>query len=142
MPIKVSAKKRLKVSARRRLENLARTRAYKDAIKAFKKAVSSKDRKAGEKLSRAIAVIDKAAKTHVIHKNKAGRLKSKIMKLASEKKIQPVSAKLAPQSPKGGVGEKVEAPKKVKSPAKRGQPKAEKKVEKKPTKKVEKPAKK
>ncbi len=114
VPIKVSAKKRLRVSARRRLENLARSRALKDAIKIFKKAVQSKDLKAGEKLNRAITAIDKAAKTNVIHKNKAGRLKSKIMKLAAERKIQPVSVKKKDETPK----------KKAKKPVKKSEKKS------------------
>ena len=129
MPIKVSAKKRVKISARRKLENIARTRAYKNAIKVFLQATSSKDPKSGQKLSRAIAMIDKAAKTHIIHKNKAARLKSRIMKLAAEKKITPVSAK-----------EKIEAPKKKvdSSKPKKTESKAKTKIEK----KTDKPAKK
>ena len=93
MPIKISAKKRIRVSFRRKLENLTRKKAFKDAIKIATKALTSKDFKAAEKLSQAIAAIDKAAKTNTIHKNKAARLKSKLMKLAYSKKIQAKSAK-------------------------------------------------
>ncbi|MFC1656427.1 30S ribosomal protein S20 [Patescibacteria group bacterium] len=127
MPIKISAKKRVRVYARRKLENIAHTRAYKDAIKTFEKAISSNDKKAGEKLSRAMAMIDKTAKVNVIHKNKADRLKSRIMKLAAEKKITPVFAKET-QSQNKKPTNKPES-----------KPKTEKKIDKKP--KPEKPKK-
>jgi small subunit ribosomal protein S20 len=93
MPIKVSAAKRLKVYHRRKIENLARKKALKNAVKAFEQAVAAKDKSAGQSLSQAIATIDKAAKTNIIHANKAGRLKSRLHKLAAVNKIQAVYAK-------------------------------------------------
>ncbi len=130
MPIKISAKKRVRVYARRKLENIACTRAYKEALKNFEKAIATNDKKTGEKLSRAIALIDKAKKVNIIHKNKAGRLKSRIMKLAATKKIQPVTSKVKQESAK---------PKKTTKKTNVEKPKTEKKVEKKP--KTEKPKK-
>ncbi|MFH1749507.1 MAG: 30S ribosomal protein S20 [bacterium] len=129
MPIKISAKKRVRVYARRKLENIARTRAYKDAIRTFEKAIASNDKKTNEKLSRAIALIDKANKTNIIHKNKAGRLKSRIMKLAAKKKIQPISAKIK-QDQKKAVVKKTE--KKIDKKSETEKPKI---ISKKPVKK-------
>ena len=68
MPITKSVKKSLKVSQRRRQENRRQEIALKKAIK----TVTPKT------LPKTISLIDKAAKTHLIHKNKAARLKSKL----------------------------------------------------------------
>lgn len=75
MPITRSAKKALRQSVRRRERNLAKTKAMKEAIKKYKKASSP------ELLSQVYKQLDKAAKTHVIHKNRAARLKSRLSKL-------------------------------------------------------------
>jgi small subunit ribosomal protein S20 len=75
MPITQSAKKALRQSLRRRAKNLVKKEAYKTAIKNFKKSPSA------ENLSRLYKALDKAAKTNVIKKNKASRLKSRISKL-------------------------------------------------------------
>ena len=66
MPISKSAKKSLKVARRRTKEN----RLQKNALEKAIKTVTPKT------LPKTISLIDKAAKTHLIHKNKASRLKS------------------------------------------------------------------
>ncbi len=80
MPITKSAKGALKKDQRRQAENLKTKSAYKKAIDYFKKNISAKA------LSKAYTKIDRAAKKHVIHKNKAARLKSQLAKLLKEKK--------------------------------------------------------
>jgi len=82
MPITASAKKALRQSVRRRVCNLTRSNAYKTAVKELKKIVSSGQIKEAQKLlAKAYKSIDKAAKTGVIKKNKAARLKSAAAKL-------------------------------------------------------------
>lgn len=72
MPITQSAKKALRQSRRRRERNLTKAKALKEAIKKYKKAPSS------EFLAQVYKKLDKAAKTNVIHKNRAARLKSRL----------------------------------------------------------------
>lgn len=81
MPITSSAKKALRQNTKHHAENLKRSEAFKDAIKKFKKLIEAK------KLSEAQAALpavyqslDKATKTHVIKKNTASRLKSRLTK--------------------------------------------------------------
>lgn len=82
MPITASAKKALRQSITRKARNLRRKNAYKDVLKEFKKltAAGKKD-EAKKLLPKAYKTLDKAAKTNVIAKNKAARLKSSVSKL-------------------------------------------------------------
>ncbi len=80
MPITKSAQKALRQSQRRYERNLAKKKAMKEAIKKFKKSLSPGD------LSLAFKKLDKAAKTHIIHSNKAARLKSRLSKLVAAAK--------------------------------------------------------
>jgi len=75
MPITQSAKKALRQNIRRRARNLAQAKTLKETIKKFKKAPSA------ELLSQVYKKLDKAAKTNVIHKNRAARLKSRLSQL-------------------------------------------------------------
>ena len=84
MPITQSAKKALRQSIRRRARNLTRSNAYKTAVKQLKKAVSISKEEARKLLPKAYKAIDKAAKTGVIKKNKAARLKSGVAKLLAK----------------------------------------------------------
>ena len=79
MPITKSAKKALRQSAKRRIENLFKAKALKAAIKDYKKAPSAKS------LSLVYKQLDKTAKTNVIPKNKASRLKSRLSKILAKK---------------------------------------------------------
>lgn len=86
MPITRSAKKALRQSARRRVRNLQKKEAYKDLIREIKKSVSSGKKQAAVTfLPKLYKALDKAAKTNVIKKNKAARLKSRLTKLATSK---------------------------------------------------------
>jgi len=88
MPIKKTAKKALRSSKRKRKHNLTLLKNLKTATK-----------KANAKsLPKVYSLIDKVAKNHIIHKNKAARLKSKFAKKfatpATEEK-KPVAKKVA-----------------------------------------------
>lgn len=69
MPIKQSAIKALRQSEKKRKRNLKKKKAIKEVVKTTETE---------EDLQKAQSVIDKAAKTGYIHKNKAARLKSKL----------------------------------------------------------------
>jgi len=81
MPITQSAKKALRQSIRRKKRNVAKKEQVKKAVKEAKKLIASGDKeKARELISKAYKAIDKAAKTGVIKKNTASRVKSRLMK--------------------------------------------------------------
>lgn len=86
MPITQSAKKALRQSVRRRARNLRKMEAYKRAVKEYKKFVSTKKLdEAKAALAKTYKALDKAAKTNVVAKNKASRLKSRLAKLLAKK---------------------------------------------------------
>ena len=79
MPVSKSAKKKLRKDRKRTLRNKIIKEKYK---KLFKEALKDPTNK---RIRLAVSAIDKAAKRHVIHKNKAGRLKSRVMKAGGGK---------------------------------------------------------
>ncbi|HEY1074223.1 MAG TPA: 30S ribosomal protein S20 [Patescibacteria group bacterium] len=82
MPISASAKKSLRVGQRRALENKAWKMRVKNTLK----------KTTAETLSVAFSVLDKAAKRHVIHANKADRLKARLAKRFSTAATETVAA--------------------------------------------------
>lgn len=81
MPITKSAEKALRQAWRRHIQNLKRQNDYKDMIKQIKKTIASGKNAEAEKLIPSLyQALDKAAKTNVIKKNKAARLKSRMVK--------------------------------------------------------------
>lgn len=70
MPITKSAEKSLLVSRRRRAENLRMRLRLKEALRKITR----------ERLNETFSTIDKAVKTHIIHANKAARLKARLAK--------------------------------------------------------------
>ncbi len=85
MPITRSAKKALRQSLRRRARNLVKKEAYKRLVRDIKKlAASGKNKEAEKLLPQLYKALDKAAKTNVIKKNKAARLKSRLTKLIAK----------------------------------------------------------
>ena len=70
MPITKSAKKALAASERKRAHNAVLENKLKKALKKVDQKNSNET----------VSLIDKMAKTHIISKNKAGRLKSRISK--------------------------------------------------------------
>lgn len=82
MPITASAKKALRQSLTRKARNLKRKNNYKNTLKEYKKLVADgKKDEATKLLAKVYKTLDKAAKTKVINKNKASRLKSSATKL-------------------------------------------------------------
>lgn len=79
MPVIESAKKALRRDRRRTVVNKRVREKFREALK---KAREEKSEKA---VSSAYSQIDIAAKKNVIHKNKAGRLKSRLSKLVAGK---------------------------------------------------------
>ena len=86
MPLIKSAKKALRTAARRKIENDTTRAKLKSAVKGIKIAVSKGEKEAENMLKDAYKQVDLAAKKHVIHKNKAARVKSQLAKAVSPKK--------------------------------------------------------
>lgn len=76
MPILKSAKKKLRQDKKRTGVNKIYRKNLRQAVKLARKEKSAKA------IKLAYSALDKAAKKKVIHKNKAARLKSRLMKLA------------------------------------------------------------
>jgi len=82
MPITSSAKKALRQTKTRRVRNVARKEAYKKLVTKYRKSVAAKNiEEAVKSLPAVFKALDKAAKTNVIKKNKASRLKSRLAQL-------------------------------------------------------------
>ena len=79
MPNIQSAKKALRQNVRNRARNLKKKEAYKQAAKEYLKLLGHKDTEGARiLLPKVFQALDKAAKTNVIRKNKASRLKSRL----------------------------------------------------------------
>lgn len=88
MPISKSAKKAYRSSERKRKHNL-------EAEKKLKFALKKVDQK---NISKTISIIDKAAKNRIISSQKAGRLKSRMMKkFATPRKPKPAVTPKTPE---------------------------------------------
>lgn len=81
MPIIQSAKKKLRQDKKRTVNNDAYRHAFKDAIRDIRRKAFHKTAVTAEDLTDAYSAIDKATKKHIIHPNKAARLKSRMTKL-------------------------------------------------------------
>ena len=85
MPITTSAKKALRQNVTRHKRNVIRKEAYKKQVTSFRKLiVAKKNDEAAKILPLVFKALDKAAKTKVIEKNKASRLKSRLAQLISK----------------------------------------------------------
>ena len=80
-----ASKKALRVSKRHRAINVRRLKSMRAEVKAAHEAIASKDPKAAEKVKTAVKALDKTAQKGTIHKKKAARHKSKLVKLAAAK---------------------------------------------------------
>jgi small subunit ribosomal protein S20 len=90
MPLLRNAKKALRVSKRKAERNQVVRSKMKTMLDKAKKAIST------ESLSEAFSAVDRAAKKHLIHPNKAAHLKSQLSKrLAGGEapKVQPKASK-------------------------------------------------
>jgi small subunit ribosomal protein S20 len=74
----LSAKKRIRQIEVRRLENKYHARTMRNAVKKLKHTTDKAE--AAEMYPKVVSMLDKLAKTNVIHKNKASNLKSKLAK--------------------------------------------------------------
>ena len=82
MPNIKSAKKRVLTSAKKQINNNVIESRTNTSIKKFVKEVEAGNKEAAkEKLDVAIKNIDKATKSGLMHKNKAARQKSRLMKM-------------------------------------------------------------
>ncbi|MCC8088177.1 MAG: 30S ribosomal protein S20 [Rikenellaceae bacterium] len=71
-----SAKKRIRQTEKRRLRNRYQHKTTRNAVKALR---NTSDKEAAEKLlPKVSSMLDKLAKKNIIHKNKAGNLKSSL----------------------------------------------------------------
>ena len=85
MPNIKSAKKRVITSAKRKEQNNVVDSRMKTAMKKFEKAVKANDKEQAEvELNTAVKRIDKAVSSGLVHKNKAAREKSRLMKKKNE----------------------------------------------------------
>ncbi len=75
MPVTKTAKRALRSSARKTIVNKLTTSGYEVAIRVARKLKSKAS------VVKAIALVDRAAKKKVIHKNKAARIKGQLSKL-------------------------------------------------------------
>ena len=71
-----STKKRIRSSKTRNEENKYLHKTVRNAIKSL---VSNSDKDASKNTPKVISMIDKLEKNNIIHKNKAARLKSRLM---------------------------------------------------------------
>lgn len=87
MPVTRTAKKALRQNVRRHAKNVAQNTELKKIIKTFKKLVEAKKSdEATKQLALVFQKLDKAAKTNLIKKNTANRLKSRLSKRITVKK--------------------------------------------------------
>lgn len=76
-----SSKKRIKIAERNRIRNVAQRSALRTYIKRYESALATGDlAKAEQELQLVVKKLDKAVTKGLIHKNKAARHKSKLMK--------------------------------------------------------------
>jgi small subunit ribosomal protein S20 len=73
-----SALKRIRSNETKRLRNRYQHRTTRNAIKKLREATSKKEAEAS--LSEVVSMIDKLAKSNIIHANKAANLKSGLVK--------------------------------------------------------------
>jgi small subunit ribosomal protein S20 len=79
MPITKQAEKKLRHDRKRTIEIKRAHTALQKLVKSMRKHPTQKS------LTQAFSALDKAAKTHLIHKNKADRLKARLAKLLAKK---------------------------------------------------------
>ena len=76
-----SALKRIRSNNAKRLRNKLQHKSTRNAIRDLR--VESDKKKAQKSLPVVLSMIDKLAKNNIIHKNKAGNLKSKLTKMVA-----------------------------------------------------------
>jgi len=87
MPVTKQATKKVRQDKRKAASNLKVRDAFKSAARAFRKNPTA------EGLAVVYKSVDRAAKTNVIHKNRAARIKSRLSKLLATGKSAAVTPK-------------------------------------------------
>jgi len=77
-----SSLKRIRANETRRIRNRYYGKTMRNAVRKFRSLDNKAE--AAEKLPKLISMIDKLAKKTIIHKNKAGNLKSKLTRLVNK----------------------------------------------------------
>jgi len=86
MPNTESAKRAMRKAERRRVRNKSQRSALKTMVKKVRTAAAGTDATASkDALGVVIKKLDQSAAKHLIHKNKAARLKSRLTKLVNKK---------------------------------------------------------
>ncbi len=76
-----SAKKRIRQNAKRRLRNRYKKTTMRSLVKKLR--ATTEQAVAAEMLPKVISTIDRVAKAHIIHKNNASNLKSKLTRFVN-----------------------------------------------------------
>lgn len=85
MPITRAAKKAMRQALKRKIGNYKTRRLVKEIIKEFLELAKSKKLEEAQKLlPKAFSIIDKAAKTYVLHKNNAARKKARLNRVLAK----------------------------------------------------------
>lgn len=82
MPVIKSAIKKLRQDRKHEAQNDILRASLKMSVRAAKKS------KSGKSVSKAMSIVDKAAKNNLIHKNKASRMKVTLSKLAKPSSLK------------------------------------------------------
>lgn len=77
-----SSIKRIRQAEKKRLQNRYYAKTARNAVRSLRATTEKKD--AEEALPKVSSMLDKLAKNHVIHKNKASNLKSKLAKFVNK----------------------------------------------------------
>jgi len=86
MPVTKSAAKALRQNVKRRKVNLTKNRKLKETVKLYKNLVTSgKIQEAESYLPNVYKLLDKSARTNLIKRNKASRLKSRLSHALKQK---------------------------------------------------------
>ncbi|MDX1966300.1 MAG: 30S ribosomal protein S20 [Planctomycetaceae bacterium] len=93
MPNTESAKRALRKAERRQIRNKSERTALKTTVKKVRVAAAASDVASGKTLLQtAIKKLDQAADKHLIHANKAARLKSRLTKMMNKVAAAPAAA--------------------------------------------------
>ncbi|MBI2566249.1 MAG: 30S ribosomal protein S20 [Candidatus Schekmanbacteria bacterium] len=83
----ISARKRLRQNEAHRQRNKGRMTRLRNAVRGLRRLISSGENDhGGESLPEVAALLDKAAATHLVHRNTAARLKSRLAKAINKAK--------------------------------------------------------
>lgn len=100
MPIIKSAKKKLRKDKKRTAQNRIIKDTLQDILKKARKSPSEKT------VNHAVSLADKAAKRHILHKNKSARIKAALSKLLILQKKTKTNEKSTPAAQKKTVTKK------------------------------------